>query len=117
MGAELWRLGENSITRHDVDIAITKSKSKLFTDVHSLVFQNLSKMDKQFLYAMASDSRETAVHDLKIRLNKSSSYISSYRSRLIRTGLITSDSHGTLSFVLPYMAEYLLIKKYEDELR
>jgi len=113
LGSELWRLDKKRITEDDVKMVSVHARNKLFADVHSLVYRELSDMEQQFLMAMAVDSLETKAIDLRNRLKKSSGVISKYRERLMDIGIIESEKYGTLQFVLPYMREFLLEKQKE----
>jgi hypothetical protein len=113
LGSELWRLDKKVITEEDVGLASVHARDKLFADVHSIVFRELSDMDQQFLMAMSEDPLETKIINLRERLEKSPGVISKYRERLMRMGIIDSEKYGTLQFVLPYMREFLFEKQKE----
>jgi len=113
LGSHLWRLDKKIITEQDVRLASTHARNRLFSDVHSLVYKELSDMDQQFLMAMAEDASETKIIDLRNRLGQSSGVISKYRERLMDIGIIESEKYGTVQFVLPYMREFLLEKQRE----
>jgi predicted transcriptional regulator len=59
---------------------------------------------------MAEDERHSKIQDIMSRLDKSKSYISKYRERLITSGVIKPVGHGILSFTYPYLNEF--IQKY-----
>jgi DNA-binding transcriptional ArsR family regulator len=113
MGSLLWRLDKKVVTEEDVRLASIHARNKLFADVHSLVFRELSDMDQQFLMAMSDDQAETKIINLRERLEKSPGVISKYRERLMNMGIVESEKYGTLQFVLPYMRDFLLEKQKE----
>jgi hypothetical protein len=41
------------------------------------------------------------------KLNKSSGYVSQYRLRMLKEGIIKSEGRGLVEFVLPQFREYL----------
>ena len=87
----------------------------MYTNVHSLIYRELSEMDQQFLLAMAEDVKETRIMDLRKRLGKPSGFVSKYRERLLNCGLIESRKYGHVQFVLPFMREFLLEKLKEQK--
>ena len=67
----------------------------------------LSDKDRKFLKAMAKDDEESSIASIKTRLESSDSIIQTYRKRLISSGIIASERRGYLTFVVPYLGEYL----------
>jgi len=66
-----------------------------------------SNKDKKFLSAMAIDSDESRVSDIRERLLAGKSHVQTYRRRLIEAGVIHSTSRGSLAFSVPYLGQYL----------
>ena len=58
----------------------------------------MSEMDRQFVLAMAQDDGDTSTADISRCHGRSTSYVSTYRSRLIRSGFIRSTGHGRVNF-------------------
>lgn len=67
----------------------------------------LLKGDVAFLQAMARDEGETERADVAARLNRSSSYISTYKKRLLEAGVIEERRPGVFTFALPGFKDYL----------
>ena len=84
----------------------------LFTNVHELIYSELSNADKSFVEAMAEDVKKSKISDIAMRLDKDKSYMSRYRGRLIASGVIKAVGHGELAFGIPYMREFILREKY-----
>jgi len=113
VGYYLW---ENLANQFDGDIlaqSITESKSRLFKNVHQLVFDSLSNMDREFVFSMISDIGQSKIQDILSRLGKDKNYITQYRSRLISKGIIKPSGHGRIVFTFPYMREFLELKRNE----
>jgi len=113
IGYYLW---ENTIIPFDGDAfgqTLIESKARLFKNVHQLVFDSLSNMDREFVFSMIQDIGDSKIQDILIRLGKDKNYITQYRSRLITKGLIKASGHGKLVFTFPYMREFLEIKRNE----
>lgn len=82
----------------DVSSGIAEAERRLPHLVLAPMWRSMSGMDRQFVLAMAQDDGETSIADISKRLGRSSSYISTYRSRLIRAGFIRSTGHGRVDF-------------------
>ena len=113
VGYYLW---ENIIAKFDGDIleqTLVESKSRLFKNVHQLVFDSLSNMDREFIFSMIEDVGNSKTQDILKRLGKDKNYVTQYRSRLISKGIIKSSGHGLVVFTFPYMREFLVLKQNE----
>ena len=98
---------EHKLTQTMVDLAITSSRRALASDVILPCLNPLSTEDKRFLKAMAVDSDESRVSDIRDRLQVGKSHAQTYRRRLMEAGLIYSSSRGMLAFSIPYLGQYL----------
>lgn len=82
---------------------------------YNKLWDDLSKIDKKFLYGFSSQKDNKAsdiVNNSKIDKN---SY-SKYRDRLIKRGVIKSDSYGYLSLTLPRLFEFIQRRKIYDSI-
>ena len=96
----------DAITGEIVRAAIRASKHDLVDSIFHAVLKPLSQQDRTFLNAMAKDTEESSISDIKDRMKKSQSYVQTYRGRLIAAGVIAPVSRGTLAFTVPYLGEY-----------
>ena len=113
IGYYLW---ENISKRFDGDLleqTLIESKARLFKNVHQLVFDSLSNMDREFIFSMIEDTGSSRISDILNRLEKDKNYVTQYRSRLISKGVIKSSGHGLIVFTFPYMREFLENKRSE----
>lgn len=79
------------------------------------MWEDLSLMDKEFLYGfIAQKNNKAAVVIQNSKIAKTS--YSRYRDRLIKKGIIRSDSYGYLSLTLPRLYEYIQRRKIYDEI-
>ena len=112
IGYYMW---ESLKTTDDAEKAFEDSmvyiKSALFTNVHQLIYSELSKTDKSFIIAMSKDENNSKTSELSLRLGKDKGFISRYRDRLIAAGVIKAAGHGELSFAIPYMREFIIKKQ------
>jgi type II secretory pathway predicted ATPase ExeA len=113
IGYYLW---ENITMPFDGDAfgqTLIESKARLFKNVHQLVFDSLSNMDREFVFSMIQDIGDSKIQDILVRLSKEKNYITKYRTRLITKGVIKASGHGRLVFTFPYMREFLELKRDE----
>ncbi|MDR1861685.1 MAG: AAA family ATPase [Candidatus Ancillula sp.] len=97
----------DKITSKKAELAISVSRRELFRNIHDLVWNELSHKDKEFIQSMAKNTGEVRTADIASDLGVSQSYISTYRARLIDSGIIYQSSYGYVSFALPFMKEYI----------
>jgi len=95
------------ITKDIVKQAVSTSKRDLIESIFNAALKPLSPRDKDFLAAMAKDPSDSKISDIQDRLKTSQSYTQTYRTRLIEAGIIASSGRGELTFVIPYLGEYL----------
>ena len=109
LGYHAWRLSANNpqVDTATVEEAIQVSRSKLTYLVHEPALSALSHGDMEFLRAMTHDKGESKIAEIAGRLGKTVQEISVYRQRLLKAEVIASTGHGKLSFVLPYMQEFI----------
>ena len=84
-----------------------QAKAELYLNVHDLLYKDLSKLDREFVFAMTIDEGASQMKDVSDRMGKGLNYISNYRARLLATGFIKETGYGMVDFVLPYMRDYL----------
>jgi len=117
IGYYLWEDIQNNNKIINLDDVLFKSKTELFRNVHKLVYADLSNSDRAFLYAMAEDTGLSPVSSIGERMQKNKNYISTYRNRLISSGVIKSGGHGLIGYTYPYMKEFLYNMKQEQILQ
>jgi hypothetical protein len=110
IGFYLWKSETKVITNVDVKRVLEVSKVELYQNIHDIIYQELSDVDRQFLLAMAIDEHESAFKDIRERMGVDKGYASKYRQRLLDAGVVQRESYGKLIFTPPYMREYLLQK-------
>jgi hypothetical protein len=101
VGFYTWKSAQDptaGITMADVERGIAEAESRIGRLVLGPMWKSLSEMDQRFLLAMAEDDGPTQVADLPDRLGVKPNYLSVYRSRLLRSGMIMSPRRGQLDF-------------------
>ncbi|MCL2222200.1 MAG: DUF2075 domain-containing protein [Oscillospiraceae bacterium] len=113
VGHYLWEAVHNNDDSDILSDVLLNSKAELFRNVHRLIFAELSSRDRDFVFAMSEDERDSSVSDIGMRMQKEKNFISLYRERLISAGVVKSAGHGLLCFSYPYMREFLVQKQLE----
>lgn len=101
IGFHAWKAATGNppkLTITEALSGVTEAERRLPHLVILPMWRAMSTMDRRFVLAMAIDDEESATIDIAARLNRNSSYISIYRSRLIRAGFIHSTRHGFVDF-------------------
>ena len=101
IGFHSWRTASSDpphLEIADVSSGVAEAERRLPHLVLAPIWRSMSAMDRQFALAMAQDDGDTSTADISRRLGRSTSYVSTYRSRLIRAGFIRSTGHGRVNF-------------------
>lgn len=109
VGYHTWRIGKTGeVTSSHVAAGREKARKRLGDLVHAPALADLSPVDRTFLTHMSQDSGPTRAIDMQTRMGEGSNYISVYRDRLIRAGMIQpAATYGRFEFALPELREYL----------
>ena len=109
LGYRAWNAaaGNACITEDDIEFGARLAREELRSRVFDATFAELSKGDVSFLQAMALDDGPSARADVTQRLGRSSSYISTYKKRLLEAGVIEEPFSGTFTFALPGFRDYI----------
>lgn len=112
LGYLLWETGSRKITIDLIKSVKDKYESNLFRNAYAKIYEESSRIDREFLKAMAeSEEYPVPVKHIVDSLGKEPGYVSRYRTRLIDAGIIKSETYGYLSFALPLFGEY--IRKFQ----
>jgi len=99
--------GAKVITTDMVLQAINCSKREMVDSIFSAALKPLSAGDLNFLHAMAMDHGDSTIKDIISRMGVSTAYGQKYRTRLIEAGIIAPVRRGELTFILPFLGEFL----------
>jgi hypothetical protein len=109
VGWQLWRLSDDADTI-SIDLvlrAIPIAVQRMGELVHEPALGDLSRGDRRFLAAMASDDGPSRTGEIARRLGVGDAWASQYRRRLIDAELVRPVRRGEFDFELPYLREYL----------
>lgn len=112
VGYRSWNASrrEKTITANHVQSGIQVARMEFEDRVLSATCSELSKGDVAFLRAMNSEG-QTPRDEIAKRTGKKSSWVSTYKKRLLEAGVIDEPVAGEFSFALPGMAKYLQEKR------
>ena len=97
-----------TIELNAVNIGIRNAREQMIASVVETTWSELSPGDQAFIEAMLMDEGVSKQRDLGARLgNKPSSYVSNYKKRLLRSGIIEEPNKGELKISLPGLREYV----------
>ncbi|MBR0171864.1 MAG: ATP-binding protein [Lachnospiraceae bacterium] len=99
--------GKEEISVRETEQGIRRAQDAFRTGVLDSTVRELSRGDRNFLRAMLPDKSFSNLPDIAERLNKGSNYISTYKKRLLRAGILEEGAGKTLSFAIPMLREYL----------
>lgn len=113
LGYRAWRLhpAEKFLSIGDIHAGAKTAQSELEDRVFDVTYAELSKADRKFLEAMLEDEKLSSRKDLTKRLGKPSGHISTYKKRLVQSGVIGETLDGDYYFALPGFRDYLLRKR------
>lgn len=98
---------DRKITGEIINTAVAYSAKDMEQNVFEPILAPLSEIDIQFLRAMAEDTGSSKTADIYKRMQKSNSFIQTYRARLIEAGLIVPVRKGEVALTVPELAGYL----------
>lgn len=109
LGYRAWRMHPDDafLSVDDVRAGAQRAQSELEDRIFDVTYAELSKADRAFLAAMARDEKLTSRADLMERLGKPSGHISTYKKRLVQSGVISETLDGDFYFALPGFKEYV----------
>lgn len=98
---------KSGITAEAMAAGLADASAEMVDLVIKPVWNRLSEADRQFVRAMARDRGDSSTSDIAARLEKPSSHVSMYRSRLIRAGVIVSSGFGRVRFAHDALRRWL----------
>ena len=110
IGSYVWDGAEDlvrGVTADEMRRAVADATEQFGRHVHGPVWNRLSDLDKRFLAAMLADPSTSAVADIGRRWGHSPRSLSTYRKRLLASGLIISIGRGRVAFADPAVRRYV----------
>lgn len=119
VGYHVWQLAsraDGTVTRRSAERGVAVARERFDATVIEPALQRLPPSLLEYLLAMAED--EGASCDSGVvarRLGKTAQQVSTCRARLIADDVIEASGWGSVSFAVPYMADYLNANRAEIE--
>lgn len=109
VGYRAWARAEEGkvVSADDVRAAARIAQDDLRRQVFESTYNELSDGDVAFLVAMLQDEGASEPAALSKRLGRSSGHVSTYKRRLLESGVIEEALRGRVRFSLPGFREYL----------
>lgn len=110
IGYHAWRAATTSparVTAAEMEYGIAEAQRRLPQLVLEPLWRSLSDVDRQFALAMTHDQAESSIADIARRLGRSTSYVSTYRARLIRAGFVQPAGRGHVRYTHPSTRAWL----------
>ena len=110
IGSYVWDDAEDlarGVTAGEVRLAAADASEQFGRHVHAPVWHRLSDLDKRFLAAMLPDAATSTASDIGRRWGHSPRSLSTYRNRLLRSGLINSVGRGRVAFADSTVRQYV----------
>ena len=109
VGYSMWDESDDrpDISVRDAEYGIRRAEAEFRDGALRSTVMELSNGDINFLKAMLEDDKASRMADISKRIGKPSNYTSTYKSRLLRAGVIEEQARGVLVFSLPGLREYL----------
>jgi hypothetical protein len=106
----------DQISEINVQAGLTDALQQLSDSILAGLRRPLSPVEQRFLYAMAMDQpgQQTRIADVA-PMNEAAPYVSVYRDRLIKAGLIVPTQRGWITFAIP--GHQLQLRSTEDYLK
>ena len=108
VGYRSWEAARyaGTIDAEAVARGVSLARGDMVSRVLRPTLAELSNADLAFLRAMLADASYSTTGELARRLNRSASYVSTYKRRLLDQGLIEEVGRGKVRFALPLLREY-----------
>jgi hypothetical protein len=112
IGYRMWQKAGRAqvITLDDARFGIAAAREDFRTRVLDTTLNELSDTDIAFLQAMLeceNSGEGCTLQAIAARLGKSNSYATTYKNRLMQSGLIERHGRNHLAFSMPTLKEYL----------
>lgn len=109
VGYRAWEAsGEGpAITLEDARTGIDRADRELTNGVLAATYRELSPGDRRFLAAMLEDDGPSRGSEVARRLGRGTNYVSTYKRRLLRQGIIEELPDASFEICIPFFREYL----------
>ena len=110
VGFHAWEAAADPTSTVTVDDAVAGAETarrQVGQLVVAPLWRDLSEGSRRFLAAMAQDDDASVSADIAARLGVSKGYVSVYRRRLMKSGMVAPAGHGRLDFALSAARQWI----------
>ena len=98
----------NSVSPEHVRRGVAYAREEFEENVLRSAVRDMSQGDKNFAHAMLADRGEpSGITDIAQRMGKGANYASTYKTRLLKQGVISELDDGRVYFAIPLLREFL----------
>lgn len=97
----------DTITINDAERGIKRARAEFETGVLENTYREMSAGDRAFARAMLPDLTGSTLTDVARRMGKGTNYASTYKTRLMRQGVISDRAGKSFDFDIPGFRDYL----------
>lgn len=109
VGYRTWEAAgeKETILPEHATTGIRRANQELTQGVLATTYRELSAGDRRFLAAMVADDGPSRGADIARRLGKGTNYVSTYKRRLLKQGIIEELPDRTFEICIPFFDEYV----------
>lgn len=110
VGFHAWRAASDPsavVTLEDMVAGAETARRQVGQLVIAPMWRDVSEGSRRFLAAMAFDDGVSRTSDIAARLGVTSEYVSVYRRRLMKSGMVSPAGHGRLDFALDAARQWI----------
>lgn len=109
VGYFTWAESDTSkeITEQHAKAGIAQAQDDFRRGVLEATYREMSEGDRAFALAMLPDDHGSKLSDVAKRMGKRTNYASTYKTRLLKQGVIEEQTGNTFDFAIPFLREYL----------
>lgn len=98
----------SSVSHEHVRRGVAYAREEFEENVLRSTVRDMSPGDKRFALAMLADGGEPSrITDIAQRMGKGANYASTYKTRLLKQGVISGLDDGRVYFAIPLLSEFL----------
>lgn len=109
VGYFMWAEGENApvLDERCAQRGVERARDDFERSVLEATYRGMSEGDLSFARAMLADEHESRLSDIAARMGRGTNYASTYKTRLLKQGVIEELPGRTFAFAIPLFREYL----------
>ena len=117
VGYDIWSEASDAstVSLEHVDRGIALARAEFAENVLRSTVRDMSPGDMRFALAMLENDGPSRISDIARSMGKGANYASTYKTRLLKQGVIDELSDGRVFFAIPFLDEYLAHRRDERD--